>query len=80
MPLMGLSWPFSSPRVPSVSVCHSLSTPPLQPLSRAGEPGTTPSAHTQSRSLRPRSHFLMPLSREPLNRMSPCTTRDSMPS
>lgn len=49
MLLMGLSWPFSSPRGPSVSVCHSLSTPPLQPLSRTGAPGTTPRAQTQSR-------------------------------
>lgn len=118
MPVMGLSWPLSSPRGPSVSVCHSFSTPARQPLSSTGHPGTTPSAHTQSRwalgtccwrealilkerlrggpepepeppagaartcsrSLRSRSHFLMPLSREPLKNMSPWTTRDSMPS
>lgn len=49
MLLMGLSWPLSSPSVPRVSVCHSLSTPPLHPLSKAGDPGTTPSAQTQSR-------------------------------
>lgn len=35
---------------------------------------------TCSRSLRSRSHFLMPLSREPLKNMSPWITSDSMPS
>lgn len=49
MLVMGLSWPLSSPRGASVSVCHSFSTPARQPLSSTGDPGATPSAHTQSR-------------------------------
>lgn len=46
-------------------------------------PGWEPPPHpspTWMSSCRSRSHFLMPLSREPLNRVPPWMARHSMPS
>lgn len=47
-PLMGLSWPRTSPRGASESACQSRSRPPRHPLISTEKPGTMASALTQS--------------------------------
>lgn len=47
-PLMGLSWPWMSPRGASESAWHRRRSPPRHPPSSADEPGTAHKALTQS--------------------------------